>query len=156
MTFEFSAETAKYLERAGWTADLVVDTSSFERLLREAGFFVNDAALSFLKKFGGLEIKHPHAKVSDMTDNMHFDISVVVRDILPSTVEDYGRIVGSSLCPIGEAARGYFILMMDENGAVYGAYDDFFVRVGPSGLEAIEALCSGKELEQIPVPAVGN
>ena len=151
MTFEFSKETARYLERAGWTVETVVDTSSFEKLLREAGFTIHDAALSFLAKFGGFEIKHPHAKVSDITDNMQFDISKVVRDIRPAHVEDFGRIVGSPLCPIGEAARGYFVLMMDETGAVYGAYGDFFVIIGASGFEAIEALCSGKEFKEIPV-----
>ena len=149
---EFSEKTAKYLARAGWTPASVSDTTSFEKLLRERGFTVHEAALRFLNHFGGLHIEYPHAKASDITDNMHFDISVVVSHIRPSDVESYGGLVGSTLCPIGEAARGYFILMMDESGAVYGAYGDFFVKVGVSGPAAIEALCSGKELEEIPVP----
>jgi hypothetical protein len=149
---EFSQQTARYLNRAGWTPDYVVDISNFEKLLRDSGFHLNNAALRFLEEFGGLHIQYPHAKVADIADNMHFDIPVVIRHITPSNVEAYGRIVGSTLCPIGEAARGYFILMMAECGGVYGAYGDFFVKVGASGVEAIETLCSGKELMEIPVP----
>ncbi len=46
--------------------------------------------------------------------------------------------------------------MMDEQGAVYGAYDDCFTEVGESGHAAIESLCSGKELKSIPVGDEGN
>ncbi len=42
-------------------------------------------------------------------------------------------------------------IMMDEQGEVYGAYDDFFVQVAESGPAAIEVLCSGKDLKIIPV-----
>lgn len=60
-------------------------------------------------------------------------------------------MLDAKLCPIGEAARGYLTLMMDDTGKVYGSYDDFFALVGNSGADAIEALCSGKDLEVIPL-----
>ena len=149
---KFSEQTVKYLNQAGWAPGAVVDAASFSKVLLDAGFAPNVTALRFLQEFGGLHIEYPHKRVPGMMDNMHFNSSEVVRDILPSTVAAYGAIVGGALCPIGEAARGYYILMMDETGAVYGAYGDFLVKVGDSGIEAIEALCSGKELQQIPVP----
>ena len=147
----FSEQTIQYLRRAGWTPGSVVDTNSFEELLTRAGFVAHDAALTFLREFGGLTIQHPHAKVADMTDDMHFDLSIVVKHVVPADVDAYGKVIGRKLCPIGEAARGYLMLMMDEQGAVYGGYDDFFVEVAESGHAAIEALCSGKELKSIPV-----
>lgn len=147
----FSEQTNEYLRRAGWTPGLVVDTTLFEELLSQAGFVAHDAALTFFREFGGLRIQYPHAKVVEMTDEMHFDPSIVVKHVVPADVAAYGKVIGKKLCPIGEAARGYLMLMMDEKGEVYGAYDDFFVEVGESGGAAIEALCSGTELKSIPV-----
>ena len=149
---QFSEKTAKHLKQAGWTPGAVVHTTTFEELLSGAGFVVNEAALSFLGEYGGLRIEYPHAKVSDLKDEMHFDPAIVVTHIRPSDVKAYGRIIGRELCPIGEAARGYLVLMMDQSAAVYAVYDESFFKVGNSGSEAIEALCSGKELEPIPVP----
>ena len=82
---------------------------------------------------------------------MHFDLSIVVKHVVPKDVDAYGKVIGRKLCPIGEADRGYLVLIMDEQGAVYGGYDDFFVEVGESGHTAIENLCSGKELKSIPI-----
>ena len=148
---QFSETTNECLRRAGWTPGLAVDTTSFKELLTQAGFVAHDPALSFLREFGGLRIEYPHARVADMTDEMHFEISIVVKHVVPNDVDAYSRVIGRMLCPIGEASRGYLVLMMDEQGAVYGAYDDFFAEVGKSGHAAIERLCSGKELKSIPV-----
>lgn len=143
----FTMRTSEYLNKSGWTPNRVLDTSSFEKSLTAAGFSVHSAALSFLKEFGGLRIQYPHAKVPDIRDEMHFDPAIVAKHITSSAVNDYSNVVGGKLCPIGEAARGYLVLLMDEKGAVYASYDDFFAKVGASGAEAIETLCSGKNLE---------
>ena len=129
----------------------MIDTAQYETLLRVAGFTVLDAAVDFLKEFGSLYIEYPHAKVVGVEDNMHFDLSIVVKEIQPITIDAYSKVIGKQLCPIGEAARGYLILMMDEAGQVYASYDDFFTKLGNSGLAAIDALCTGKELESIPI-----
>ena len=148
---EMSKQTAECLNRAGWDRDRRIDSAEYEALLTAAGFTVLDAAVEFLKEFGGLYIKYPHAKVVGLEDNMHFDLSIVVKEIQPIKVDAYSKVIGKQLCPIGKAARGYLILMMDEAGQVYASYDDFFTRLGTSGLAAIDALCTGKELEAIPM-----
>jgi hypothetical protein len=147
----YSEQTLQCLRRAGWTPGSIVDITTFEALLTEAGFCAHDAALTFLREFGGLRIQYPHAKLAGMTDDMHFDPSIIVKHVVSDDVDAYGKVIGRKLCPIGEAARGYLVLMMDEQGAVYGAYDDFFAEVADSGPAAIESLCSGKELKSIPV-----
>jgi hypothetical protein len=119
--------------------------------LNAAGFVVHEAAADFLREYGGLRIQYPHAKVADIEDEMHFDPLTVVRHINPSHVNTYSGVLGRNLCPIGEAARAYLTLMMDETGEVYASYDDFFARVGSSGADAIQALCSGRDLEIIPM-----
>ena len=148
---DFTRRTTEYLQHAGWDPNRTVDTTSFETSLNATGLLVHTAALNFLREFGGLRIQYPHAKVPDMQDEMHFDPSIVAKHIQPTAVKAYSKIVDGRLCPIGEAARGYLVLLMDEKGVVYASYDDFFARVGPSGPEAIETLCSGKDLETIPI-----
>lgn len=149
---ELSTRTAECLNQSGWNRNRAIDTSGFEASLRAAGFVVLGAAVNFLKEYGGLRITYPHAKVKDMRDEMHFDPSIVVRHIQPIDVDAYSKVLGKELCPIGEASRGYLILMMDQTGQVYASYDDFFAKVGSSGIEAIDALCSGRNLQTIPIP----
>jgi SUKH-3 immunity protein of toxin-antitoxin system len=147
----FSQQTAECLNRSGWRSDRAVDTTTYVESLNAAGFVVHEAAADFLKEYGGLRIQYPHAKVADIEDEMHFDPLTVIRHITPSHVNTYSRVLSRQLCPIGEAARGYLTLMMDERGEVYASYDDFFAWVGSSGAEAIEALCSGRDLKIIPM-----
>lgn len=146
---ELSQQTVESLNRSGWNPSRIIDTSGFEDSLRAAGFVVFDAAVNFLRQYGGLRIKYPHAKVIGMEDEMHFDPSIAVTHIQSIAVDAYAKVIGKQLCPIGEAARGYLILLMDEDGQVYAAYDEFLAHVGTSGLEAIQALCSGKNLVPI-------
>jgi hypothetical protein len=65
-------------------------------------------------------------------------------------VETYEARIGEQLCVIREAFKEHMALVMSNSGVVYAAYDDTLVRVGQSGEDAIEALCTGKELEHIP------
>jgi len=147
----FSKQTVECLNRAGWHPDARRNPIDFEQSLKTAGFIVHEAALSFLRTYGGLHILYPHAKVKNMQDEMHFDPSIVVNHVQPADIQFYGDVVGQRLCPIGEASRGYLVLMMDEHSRVYGSYDDFFVKVGCSGDDAIEALCSGRRMEVIAI-----
>jgi hypothetical protein len=147
---EFSKHTVECLTGSGWTRDSVIDTRKFEEVLKVAGFTVHDAALNFWKEYGG-HFHYPHAKVANMLDEMHFDPLLTIRHIRRGKVNAYAKVVGRQLCPIGEAARGYLVLMMNESGEVYASYDDFFAKVAASGSDTIEALCSGRDMEPIPL-----
>lgn len=68
----------------------------------------------------------------------------------PGWAREYERRSGEpALTPIGEAARGHLIMCMGPGGQVYGGYDDFLVRLGASGDDAIEGLCTGREAPQV-------
>ena len=154
--WNFSKQTSECLNRSGWFPNRSLDTITLLESLIAAGFIVNEPAVDFLKEFGELCIKYPHAKVTDMDDEMHFDPWVVSTHITPAAVNAYAKVLGRQLSPIGEAARGYLTLMMDDEGKVYASYDDFFALVGSSGADAIEALCSGRDLEIIPMGGLQN
>jgi hypothetical protein len=86
-----------------------------------------------------------------MEDEVHFDPLIVITHTNPATVNAYAKALDAKLCPIGESDQRYLMLMMDDTGKVYGTYDDFCVLVGSSGADAIEGLCSGRDLEVIPL-----
>jgi hypothetical protein len=73
-----------------------------------------------------------------------------VSGVYPDVLGDYGRRIGGEVCPVGEAFHDHMVLCMDGRGAVYGGYDSFLCRVGSSGEDAIEALCSGRTPEEMP------
>jgi hypothetical protein len=72
-----------------------------------------------------------------------------LRHAFPNNVAAYSKIVGSPLSVIGEAFRGYLLLMMDTPGRVFGGFDQVFLVIGTSGEDAIEALCSGRKLQPV-------
>ena len=55
------------------------------------------------------------------------------------------------LVPVGQAQRNHLVLMMSDEGAVYGAFEDFVVQVGCDGMDAINALCEGRQLAPVRV-----
>lgn len=148
---DVSKRMSECLNRSGWYPNRTIDATTFVVSLNSAGFVVHKAAEDFLTEYGGLRIKYPHAKVTDMEDEMHFDPLIVITHITAAAVNEYAKVLDRKLCPIGEAARGYLTLMMDETGKVYGSYDEFFASIGSSGADAIDGLCSGRELEVIPM-----
>jgi hypothetical protein len=105
----------------------------------------------FLTRFGGLWIKHPHAKVKEKTDYFHFDAIKAINSIDSGWVlEEYSDRVNKDLCIIGEAFRRSLILCMSPDGHVYAGIDESLFLVGESGELAIETLCMGHDLKAIP------
>lgn len=127
-----------------------MDTTAWENLLKSKGYPVFDSVKEALKRFGGLRINNPMYTPPGPED-WHFDIEETVENAIPEKVRHYySNRLGRPLCVIGEAFQGCFLLMMDEAGHVYGAYDEQFFLIGESIFEAIEALATGRAL--IPVP----
>jgi hypothetical protein len=150
--YGFSKKTLDYLQCAGWYEGRECEQlDEYKRILKQEEFELSDTLEQFLKSFGGLLVKHPHAKVPDVTDYVHFDVIKAINGSDPNWVSaDYSVRTGEDLCIIGEGFRRNTILSMSPTGKVYSGADDFLTYVGASGEEAIEALCTGRELEQVP------
>ncbi|MDM8560851.1 SUKH-3 domain-containing protein [Candidatus Parabeggiatoa sp. HSG14] len=167
----FSQQTLNDLYQAGWYKGRKCQQfSEYKHLLNQEEFELSDSIEQFLKSFGGLFIKcshnvfeqlfrsfgpllatNPHAKVRDATSDFHFDVIKAVHRVDSLWVSvDYSERIGEPLCTIGDAFRGDMVLSMSLTGKVYAGADDFLVYVGASGEEAIEALCTGRELEKVP------
>ena len=146
----FSTETRTLLQQAGWGDERQVDTSEYEKYLKSEGYSVHTIVVDFLKSFGGLRVVHSHHRVAQTNDEFCINPIVAASHIYPERVEDYSQRVGVPLCVIGEAFNYHMTLMMDSNGTVYAGYDDTLIRVGNSGYDAIVALCSGRNMPEVP------
>ena len=140
---EFSAKTLNLLRRAGWHEKYECkDLHRYLRALEEAGYTVYPVVEAFLRRYGGLYIPDTNYQP------FHFDAIFAASGISINNVKLlYNPRVNTQLCVIGEA---YVVLMMGPNGKVYLGYDDFMALVGNSGEDAIEAICTGRDMTEIP------
>jgi hypothetical protein len=147
----FSTDTKALLIKAGWQKGRKIDTTGYERALIEERFEIPTCVIALLQEFGGLRIIHPHAKVPEETDDFIFEVVKATFISRNGWVKgNYSNRVGKKLCRIGEASDAHLILAMSSDGEVFGGFDDFLCYIGSSGDDAIEALCSGREVRVIP------
>ena len=148
----FSAITLECLRRASWTPDRRIDVSSYRTLLLNEGYPVHESVLTFLEKYGALEVDHEHAKAKAPDNDDHFSTNVAeaVASFDKGWPDSYSVRVGAPLCVIGQAFRGYMVLTMDAKGRVFAGFDDCLVWIADSGEEALEALCTGRGSVDIP------
>jgi SUKH-3 immunity protein len=152
----FSPRTRAVLEQAGWYKGYTTATTEAEEALRSASYPVPAVVRKFLKQFGGLRLQCPHPGLPAETEECHFDAKKAVAMASPAWIQDYSERIGTPLSVIGEAANGYMILTMDPIGRVYAGYDDILRFVGSSGVEAIEALCTEREMAEVPTKTLAR
>jgi hypothetical protein len=144
----FSAVTVDALARAGYVIGRRIDTAPFERALAENGFTVMPSVRAFLAQWGGLRVSLPHRRLPNVTTRFDFDAARAASGIYPERVDVLSERAGAPLCPVGQ---GYgAVLLMDPAGAVYAALDDWFVKVGSSGEETIEVMCTSQKTTPMP------
>lgn len=146
---QLSQKTLDLLEKAGWYQDRSIDIAEYERVLSAEGYKISEYAREFLKRFGGLTVTHPQARVADMEDRFHLNPVKAANDVYCERIQSYEEMVGESLVVIGQAYREHMILSMSESGKVYASLDNLLLKLGNSGFEAIETLCQGKEPAKI-------
>jgi hypothetical protein len=139
---KLSNYTAEILYKAGWYIEREIDTVKYTEFLKKEGFEVNSAAVRFFAKFGGLEVLHPDHKIKGKNDKFIID-PMIISNYHAERIMEYEERVGEKLTPIGKASNGYMVLTMSQTGKVYAGYDDFLLRIGLNGYEALETLCEG-------------
>jgi len=137
------------LTQAGWSETRKVDRSKLIELITENNYDVLPKAIQFLEEFNGLIIKFTNLKNGGI-DDITLDFNKATELEYPERIhEDYEPRIGKKLCAIGTAYRDHFILVMDEDGKVYGGYDSYLVKIADTGIDAIEAIVSNKEFIKI-------
>lgn len=150
MMQEISSRALSFLSRVGWNEFRIVDTRAYEKANEKAGFYANKQAVRFLSSFGGLRLDFPHAQAPDLSDSFHFDAETAASEIDPLALSEYEERLGKRLTVIGQAHSAHMTLCMDNEGGVYGGYEDYLARLGDTGVEAINNLCDGRVVGVIP------
>jgi hypothetical protein len=128
-----------------------IDITGYEEVLREEGFEIPTGVIALLQEFGGLRIIHPHAKVPGETDDFIFEVDKAMVEHEDYWMKgNYSHRVGKKLCCVGKACDAHMTLAMSSDGEVFAGFDSFLCYVGSSGDDAIESLCSGRVLREIP------
>ncbi|WP_400192965.1 SUKH-3 domain-containing protein [Hymenobacter sp. B81] len=148
--FTFSDATAAVLAAAGWHPGRSIITLYYRLSLWLAGYPWLLAVEQFLREYGGLRLTFPSK--SARTDTLHLNPNQAAAGRDACWIrENYARRLGNHLlCPIGEAYTDHLILFMDDAGKVYGGYDEFLCFIADSGAAALEAICQGQPMPEIP------
>jgi hypothetical protein len=116
---------------------------------KSSGFSVTTAFEHFVATYCGRHLQHPSYSV-DSIEKMHFDIDELGADFTSDATEEYSERAHSVLIPIGEANNGHLLLMMDNEGGLYGAYDRYFTKLGEDIEDGLNAIFERRETQSIP------
>lgn len=153
---DFSGITRECLAQAGWAPGYVCPTlDEYVAALEADGYRVHEAARAFLRGFGGLEIRFPHRGQPGATDSVSTRAGHATRSVFSDTAELWAEIVGAQLCLIGDVYGRYMGLAMDPSGRVYAGEGELVIQLGDSGADALEGLCTGREVIRIQDPVLG-
>ena len=136
--------TREHLTRAGWHIGRQVDVGEYEEALRAIDIDLHDPARVFLQEFGGLKIFVPPLPGAEAL-NPDWIVLDPIRAITNTAVEwfgEYRQLIGRAVCPIGVAHTEHAVLLMDDRGWVFGAFDSELWEEGTSGLIAINGMCT--------------
>ena len=139
----------KLLLNSGWNSGREVNTGMFKEMALKEGYMWFLAVDKFLGEFGDLRIDF--TRKDGKNDFFHFDAVKAMADIAPEWIkEDYSpRLNNVDLCPIGQAFTSHMTLMIDEQGLIYGGYDEVLCLIGINPEEALVSICHNKELREI-------
>ena len=135
------------LERAGWSSEVstAVDRLNLEQLTA-AGFATWPGAVSALQNLGVFEIEFTRR---GRVDRFWVDAAKASSLLDASRVDKYEVRVASRLIPIGCAYNEHMVLLLAEDGRVFGSYDDFLALLGENVFAAIELFLTNGEVEEI-------
>lgn len=150
MTIEdLRPRTVRYLRAAGWDSNRRLDTAPVIAAMTREGYTVFPVVNDFLATFGNLSLSYPHYRNPTLTDRCHFDAALAAQNVFTEHVSYWSDRIGAPLCPVGEAFNDHMTVLMAQNGAVYGGFEETLVKLGNSGYEALNTLCEGGEPESI-------
>ncbi|MBS1567460.1 MAG: SUKH-3 domain-containing protein [Bacteroidetes bacterium] len=147
---EYKSEVLHLLKKAGWFEDRKVNRDEISETLRNEGYPVLERVVDFLAEFWGIVIYFENKRNGIKKDDISFDFEKATHLEVPERInEDYSKRIGKELCLVGSAYRDYMVLIMSDDGCVYGGYDDFLCKIADTGPEAIEAIVFGYEFSEI-------
>ena len=142
---DWEPEVSEILTHAGWRPGREVDSTDWCAWLSESGFKVHASFRNFISEYGGLNIRHGGEGVARAREPIEFDPELARGE--EDRFEEWGRVIGKTILPIGELDGGRFFLGLDEDGVLY-LIVDYLARFG-SGTEGLKNLLLGGPIEEL-------
>lgn len=137
------------MERAGWSENRRSDENLIKQQTMSEGYPILPAVVDFMKNFGGLVIYFQN-KRNRIQDDINLDFEHATHlETKGKIIIAYKPRIGKSLCPVGTAYRDHLVLLMSEDGNLYGAYEDYLCYTSDSGIGEIEAIVTNKNSLEI-------
>ena len=120
-----SKRTYKILRLAGWYPGRKVDIQAIKDVFKERDIEMFESAENFLSEFSMIET-HFHLPNGD-AETFHFNPLMAIGDCFDKEYfddleEQFSELIGEPLVPIGEADRGYLLLLITPTSKILGYY----------------------------------
>ena len=145
---KLSVKTRDILLQAGWNPNNKNDVTKTVMFLEARGYQVNDCVIDVLTVFGGMtyKFKHPDGNI----ETFHFCPEETVGDYYEKEdFEEFEARINEPLIVVGEAYRGYLIMLIAQSGKVFGKNASSLYKFGDNIFEALDTLCLFKIPEEI-------
>jgi hypothetical protein len=138
----YSQRTLALLMAAGWYEGRTIDIAEFRGWLALAGYELHPKASEFLEQYGAIRVQSSDLWICGEPTGFYIGVGDWVVDETHSDARCFTRILGTSVCLVGLVASDYD-LIMTITGEVLASLDNSIWRVGSSGEDAVETLCTG-------------
>ncbi len=138
------------LQQLGWVENKTNTKDDIISIIQKEGYPAFTAVVDFLKLFLDSVIYFENKRNGLKNDDMNFSFERATNFEAPERINgSYSQRIGKELCLIGSAYRDHMVLMMSEDGYVYGGYDNFLCKISNTGLGAIEAIIYDRDFIEI-------
>lgn len=144
-TSPFSKPTLHCLKNAGWYPGRRINFKGYRKFLEKNDNPIHHSVEKFLSCYGKLVIRHPNHTWKREVDSFWLDPIIADETFFldGGGLDDYNELTQSALCAIGTACENHILLLMNEQGIVFGTDGGSIYLIGDSGEQAIENLCCG-------------
>ncbi|MDE9534635.1 SUKH-3 domain-containing protein [Xenorhabdus bovienii] len=143
-------ELIELAEKYGEVQQEELNLTDCVNFLESEGYQLFPLYLDFIKKYGG--IKGCHSAYKDnlaKPKNFHTSPINAAKTAFMGWIKEYEDRIGCQLVIFGESSNGYIILMLGDNGKIYGGFDDLLYQYGDDISSGLDVLINGKELLEI-------
>jgi hypothetical protein len=149
MKYHFESKVVLDVLRKGmWHEDRKVERDLIVKFFDNTNQPVLSKAIEFLEVFYCLSFNFLNIR-NGFIDDFDFDVFRAKELLSSGWLDEYKARIGNNVCLIGTAYREHYVLLMDADSAVYGAYDSYLVKIAESGQAAIEAIILGHKSIEI-------
>lgn len=120
------------LLRAGWTPDRHVEVDHVVHFLLGESYDVVPPFQDFGARYLGLAVAS-----EDGRSVLRFDMDEITALTNEGWCEAYGEAIGRRVTPVA-SLQGHAVLLIDETGAFWGAYDSEYGYMGDDIMQAIQ------------------